>query len=115
MSFSLLVYPPETVFAEKLQIALKKAGRNTRMKDYYDLSKLIEHALDPKKLKKCIQEVLTNRGMPLTTQILFQDEDSMRLQTYWEHFLKRENMTTAPLQINEIINKVNVYLKKLYE
>lgn len=113
--FSLLVYPPETVFAEKLQISLKKGGQNTRMKDYYDLSKLIDHDLNSKKLKKCIKDVLTNRDMPLTTQILFNDTESARLQTYWEHFLKREKMTEAPLRISEIINKVNIYLKKLYE
>ena len=56
-SFSLLVYPPETIFAEKLQISAKKRGQNTRMKDYYDLLKLIEHDLNYKKLKKNIKDV----------------------------------------------------------
>lgn len=113
--FSLLVYPPETIFAEKFQIALKKGGQNTRMKDYYDLSKLIDHKLDPKKLKKCLKAVLSNRNMSLTTQISFNDAESTRLQTYWEHFLKREKMTEAPLRIGKIIDKVNAYLKKLYD
>lgn len=112
--FSLLVYPSETVFAEKLQITLKKRGQNTRMKDYYDLSKLIDHGLNQKTLRKCIQEVLANRNMPPTTQILFEEVELNRLQTYWEHFLKREKITTAPGRINEIIDKVNDFLKKLY-
>ena len=103
------------IFAEKLQISLKKGSQNTRMKDYYDLSKLLDHELNPKKLKKCIKKVFSNRDMPLTTQILLNDAESMRLQTYWEHFLKREKMTGAPLHISEIIDKVNTYLKKLYD
>ena len=32
----------------------------------------------------------------------------------WEHFLKREKMTEAPLRIREIIDKGNAYLQKLY-
>ncbi len=114
-SFSLLVYPPETIFAEKLQISLKKGGQNTRMKDYYDLSLLIEHDLNPKKLKKCIREVLANRNMPLTTQISFNDEEGARLQTYWEHFLKREKLDELPPRISDIIKKVNRFLKKIYD
>ena len=113
-SFSLLVYPPETVFAEKLQIALKKRGQNTRMKDYYDLVKLIEHNLDRKKLKKTIEEVFLNREMPQARNIQFEEADLLRLQTYWEHFLKREKMDAAPARITEVIDKVNAYLKALY-
>ncbi len=112
-SFSLLVYPPETVFAEKLQIAIKKRGQNTRMKDYYDLLKLMEHDLKPKQLKKCIQETFANRKIPFTTSIQFADEELSRLQLYWEHFLKREKMGEAPARIIEIIDKINLYLKKL--
>ena len=37
-----------------------------------------------------------------------------QLQTYWEHFLKREKMNEAPARIGEIIEKVNAFLKKLY-
>lgn len=48
--FLLLAYPPEPVFSEKLYIACKKGGRNTRMKDYYDLLRLSDHDLDQKKL-----------------------------------------------------------------
>ena len=34
---SLLVYPIETIFAEKLETILSKGSRNSRMKDYHDL------------------------------------------------------------------------------
>lgn len=114
-SFSILAYPPETIFAEKLYIAVRKEGRNTRMKDYFDLSKLVDHPLDHPKLKKSIQGTFANRNQPLAVQIQFKDEDLVRLQVYWEHFLKRDKMSGLPATISEMIGKVNAFLKKLYE
>ncbi|MBI5299854.1 MAG: nucleotidyl transferase AbiEii/AbiGii toxin family protein [Deltaproteobacteria bacterium] len=113
-SFSLLVYPPETIFAEKLHIALKKRDQNTRMKDYYDLFKLIDHDLDQERIKKCIQATFANRKVVPETQIQFEEEALNRLQVYWGHFLKREKMSDAPAHIGEIISKVNIYLQKIY-
>jgi predicted nucleotidyltransferase component of viral defense system len=109
--FSLLAYSPETVFAEKLQISLRKGGQNTRMKDYYDLVKLIAHGLDRAKLKKCIVDVFANRETPIATQIQFEDAEHTQLQTYWEHFLKREKMTDVPANIKEMIDVINAFLK----
>lgn len=113
--FSLLAYPPELVFAEKLQIVVRKKGQNTRMKDYYDLSKLIEYNLDREKLKKAIQDVFNSRKITIPTRIQFHEAEHSRLQTYWEHFLKRDQMERAPKQIQEIIDILNAYLKKLNE
>lgn len=114
-TFSLFVYPPEAIFAEKLYISIKKKGQNTRMKDYYDLSKLADHHLDHRKLRDCIQKTFTNRNLPLITQIQFKNEDTAQLQVYWEHFLKRDRMAGLPATIAEMIDKVNAFLGKLYE
>ncbi len=38
---SLLVYPVETIFSEKLETILSKGAGNSRMKDYHDLILLI--------------------------------------------------------------------------
>ena len=84
------------------------------MKDYHDLSKLIDHSLNHEKLKECIQKTFTNRDLPLVTQIEFKSEELTRLQIYWEHFLKRDKMENLPATIAEMINKVNAFLKKLY-
>jgi len=81
-SFSLLAYPSETIFAEKLQIIFKKQGRNTRMKDYYDLFLLIRQDLNRKNLKKCIQDVFYNRKTPFHNQIQFEQAEYAQLQTY---------------------------------
>src|SRR5690606_36564524 len=38
---SLMVYPLETIFAEKLETVISKGAANSRMKDYHDLLLLI--------------------------------------------------------------------------
>lgn len=53
--------------------------------------------------------------LPLVTQIEFKSEELTRLQVYWEHFLKRDKMENLPATIAEMIDKVNAFLKKLYE
>lgn len=111
--FSLLVYPPETIFAEKLHISVKKRGQNTRMKDYYDLLSLIDHGLDKENLKRSIQDVFANRTMPSLTQIQFEESELQRLQVYWEHFLKREKISKAPNRISVVIEKINAFLSTL--
>jgi predicted nucleotidyltransferase component of viral defense system len=52
-SVSLLVYPAETIFAEKLHTALVRGSANSRMKDYHDMFSLISSkgTLDKKILK----------------------------------------------------------------
>lgn len=113
--FSLLTYPPEAIFAEKLQIVLKKHGQNTRMKDYYDLFKLVDYPLEQRQLKKSISETFTNRKMDTTTNIEFGDEYLTRLQLYWDHFLKKERLLEMPAKIADVIDKINIYLEKVYE
>ena len=55
--FSLLTYPPEMIFAEKLQIAVSKADKNTRMRDYYDMFKLTQSDLDPVRLSSILEAI----------------------------------------------------------
>jgi len=113
--FSLLVYPPETVYAEKLQIVLKKRGQNTRMKDYYDLLILIDHSLNRDKLRDSLTAVFANRSTPLTKQIQFEEAEMSRLQTYWGHFLKRDTMIDAPDRIYDVIEIINNHLQALHD
>lgn len=113
--FSLMVYPLETVFAEKLHIVFKKGAQNTRMKDYYDLMKLTEQSLSKATLRKSIQKTFQNRNEEVKTHIHFDDSEIERLQTYWGHFLKRDNPPEAPKTIDEVIATVNDYLRKLYD
>ena len=54
---SLYVYPPEAIFAEKLETIISKGVINSRMKDYHDLLVMIREPdfLDIEKLSDSIQ------------------------------------------------------------
>lgn len=110
--FSVFVYPLETIFAEKLQIAFKKGEQNTRMKDYYDLLKLTEQKMNQESLAKAMKKTFANRQAELQNQISFDEQAIERLQVYWQHFLKRDNPPEAPKLISEVIFTINNYLKK---
>jgi predicted nucleotidyltransferase component of viral defense system len=66
---SLLVYPVETIFAEKLETVLSKGSKNSRMKDYHDLLLLVRSKglTEPKKLREALSKTFENRGTPLST------------------------------------------------
>lgn len=112
--FSLLAYPPETIFSEKLQIALARGAGNTRMKDYYDLFKLSNTALNPKTLRRSIQATFSNRKMDINHQIPFDPSVIERLQTYWSRYRAKEKLEDAPENISDIIERLNVLLKQIF-
>ena len=94
--FSILTYPPESIFAEKLHIALAKKEANSRMKDYYDLLKLSQSLDSPKKLRAAIEATFQNRKMAVPRGILFNAAQIEALQTRWAHFLTREKLYGSP-------------------
>ena len=52
---SFQVYPPEFIFAEKLETVVRFGTGNTRVKDFIDLDTLIKKGLDTQKLKKAVR------------------------------------------------------------
>ncbi len=85
---SLLVYPIETIFAEKLETVLSKGSKNSRMKDYHDLLLLVRSngLIEPKKLKEALTKTFQNRGTRLSS-IQFDFSGLKALQLLWTaHF-----------------------------
>ncbi len=110
---SLLVYPLETVFSEKLYIALRKGSQNTRMKDYYDLFKLSSQDLNLTRLKQNIESTFSKRNLELSNSINFNSSELERLEVYWKHFVNREEVVDAPDTMREIIELINRFLQSL--
>ncbi len=110
---SLFVYSLETIFSEKFQIAIKKGSQNTRMKDYYDLFKLCDQDLNLNKLKRNIESTFKNRNLEPSYRLDFDSAEYKSLETYWRHFLNREEVKDAPNTISEVIEKVNYFMKTL--
>lgn len=81
---SLLVYPLETIFAEKLETVISKGAANSRMKDYHDLFLLArDNKLpDRKKLRESLVQTFQNRGTSLQP-IEFDQSGLNSLQKLW--------------------------------
>ncbi len=64
---SLLVYPPETIFAEKLETVISKGPANSRMKDYHNLLLLIRepNVIDFSKLQATLKSTFYHRSTDL--------------------------------------------------
>ena len=61
-NISFLVYPPEFIFAEKLETVLRFGTGNTRVKDFIDLDALIKKGINTKKLERAVRECFKRRG-----------------------------------------------------
>lgn len=81
---SLLVYPIEAIFAEKLETILSKGSKNSRMKDYHDLLLLIRSKgpIESKKLREVLFKTFKNRGT-LLSAIQFDVVGLKSLQKLW--------------------------------
>lgn len=111
-SISLLVYPIETIFAEKLETILSKGSRNSRMKDFHDLLLLLRNKSlqSSTKLHENIQKTFENRGTTLK-HIQFDETGHKTLQQLWTAHLQglgdlaRE--LDLPKNIKEVIEILN--------
>lgn len=114
---SLYVYPPESIFSEKLETIIFKGVINSRMKDYHDLIVMIREPnfLNAAKLASSIQATFRRRGTKMVLPIKFDSSGMQSLQAFWENHLsglgvyrKRLNLPTS---IGEVINEINRYLQ----
>jgi predicted nucleotidyltransferase component of viral defense system len=123
-SVSLLVYPAESIYAEKLETVASKGSINSRMKDFHDLILMgrAQGLLDKEMLQSSIVETFQHRGTALTLPIQFEDTQYTSMNTYWaahgatmgtwwtannmpQHFKQ------AVLEINHFLGTINL-LKK---
>ncbi|MBH2020498.1 MAG: nucleotidyl transferase AbiEii/AbiGii toxin family protein [Burkholderiales bacterium] len=109
----LRTYPVYTVIAEKLHAIALLGMTNTRLKDYLDLSVLLEReALAPTILASAIAATFMRRGMavPAKLPIGLSDEfanDATR-QALWRAFLKKNALAITPLP--DTVSALSAYL-----
>jgi len=115
---SLLTYPPETIFAEKLETILSKGSINSRMKDYHDLLLLIRepHIITINTLEDSIKNTCIHRGT-LFRIIVFGESDLKSMNTLWQAHLKNLGNATKtlnlPENIQDAISEINRFIRKL--
>ncbi|MBN1282491.1 MAG: nucleotidyl transferase AbiEii/AbiGii toxin family protein [Proteobacteria bacterium] len=113
--FDILVYPLESIFSEKLHIAIKRAGANTRMKDYYDMYKLVlSEELDESLLKSSISDTFKKRETEIKTAIAFDAATMDLLQGYWAPFIRKTKIEDAPGNLKDVITVINTMLGNIY-
>lgn len=97
----LRVYPTYTVVAEKLHAIALLGMTNSRVKDYFDLSVLLEReTLDADLLAQAIKATFERRGMAVPTELPvgLTDEfahDTSR-QALWQSFVKKNELASEP-------------------
>lgn len=86
---SLVVYPLETIFAEKLETVLSKGVANSRMKDYHDLLLLARepHMINLDSLQISLRDTFKNRGTILEL-IDFKTDELKSMQKLWLAYIK---------------------------
>jgi predicted nucleotidyltransferase component of viral defense system len=98
----LRAYPTYTVVAEKLHAIALLGMTNNRVKDYFDLSVLLEREiLDADLLAQAIKATFERRGMAVPTELPvgLTDEfahDASR-QALWQSFVKKNELDPEPL------------------
>lgn len=110
----LRAYPVYTVVAEKLHAIAQLGMTNSRLKDYLDLSVLLDReALDTDLLAQAIKATFERRGMavPAGLPVGLTDEfahDPSR-QALWQAFIKKNELALEPLPT--IVDRLRVALE----
>ncbi|MBF0205859.1 MAG: nucleotidyl transferase AbiEii/AbiGii toxin family protein [Oligoflexia bacterium] len=112
-NLSIKIYPPEFIFAEKLETVVRFKTGNTRLKDFIDLWNLIKLGFDKNKIKAAIDRCFKRRGtnfrMENIIEILSDKDyaDELEIQK-----IKRFKNLKLPLTF-EIFNEIIGFLKTL--
>lgn len=88
-ALEVLVYPSETIAAEKLHACVYHGADNTRMKDYFDLYQLRE-IVDIKKFDIAARATFKRRKEPYPCTLPEDEITTSPLQDRWERFLKSQ-------------------------
>jgi hypothetical protein len=112
----LLVYPKETVVAEKFEAIVKLGIANTRMKDFYDLAAICRtFAFEGALLEEAIRKTFANRGtelpakgIPLGFTPEFHDDQSKKTQ--WTAFCSRIPTDTNSTDLKSVVETLKLFL-----
>lgn len=114
----LYVYPPETIFAEKLETIISKGVNNSRLKDYHDLLMLIrqQNFDKPDVLLDAIRETFSKRGTNFNLPLEFSLEDKEKLQRLWVAHIRNMGVLKEgiylPQDIGDVLVEINKFLMK---
>ncbi len=116
---TLLTYPIETIFAEKLETIISKGATNSRMKDYHDVILILRETglINPKALEKTLTATFKHRQTNLQLPIKFDESGIQAMQRLWSNHLSglgsfRQKLK-LPESIEVVINEINEWMLRI--
>lgn len=112
-SARLLVYPPETVVAEKLEAAVALGYANSRMKDFYDLYWLSRNVeFDASVLRQAIEATFKQRNTAIPSEpppaLTAQFSSRSEKKVQWTGFIRQSYLD--PLDFDEVVAELDRFL-----
>lgn len=113
-------YPMESVVAEKLHAMVVLGIANSRMKDFFDLSVLMQrHSFDGKILTKAIKATFERRGTPIPGEVPLALTTNFALdpakRTQWKAFLRKNGDTEMVPDFVEVLTDLRRFLIPIIE
>ena len=112
----LRAYPKYTVIAEKYHALCLLGLANTRMKDYFDLSVLLDDStLDVLEIRRAIEATFTRRKMAIPNMVPVGLTDTFardpNKQMQWNAFLKKNRLDTFVL--SDVVSRLREKLQEV--
>lgn len=117
----ILAYSLETVIAEKFEAMISLAAQNSRMKDFYDVYRLLKnHDINHEVLRSAIQNTFRQRNTPTAQDhVVFSSEfaSNTKRKLEWGAFLKKMGKFTSleSLTFEEVMLVIHEHLKPIYD
>ena len=115
---NILAYSLETVIAEKMHAIIDLADQSSRIKDYYDLHRILkEEKYDPEVLQEAIIRTFENRHTPYDENTMFFRKDfgiNQQMEARWKAFMRKITKVTD-LSFSEVVGFIQETLRPYWE
>lgn len=115
---NILAYSLETVIAEKMHAIIDLADQSSRMKDYYDLHRILkEEKYDSEVLQEAIIRTFDNRHTPYDENTMFFRKDfgiNQQMEARWKAFMRKITKATD-LSFSEVVAFIQETLRPYWE
>lgn len=115
---NILAYSMETVIAEKMYAIIDLADQSSRMKDYYDLHRILkEEKYDSEVLQEAIIRTFENRHTPYDENTMFFRKDfgiNQQMEVRWKAFMRKITKATD-LSFSEVVAFIQETLRPYWE
>lgn len=115
---NILAYSLETVIAEKMHAIIDLADQSSRMKDYYDLHRILkEEKYDSEVLQEAIIRTFENRHTHYDENTMFFRKDfgiNQQMEVRWKAFMRKITKATD-LSFSEVVAFIQETLRPYWE